>query len=283
MRNNPLTGEESLEEALKTFLKQIGYLPENTEDDIGLRLIRDCFLSFPDKPWSIDELLTHLDANKSTLYRYLNKLKGLDLVEEEIIPLEAPADGPSKKTRKGYKIRHSSLSLAWTMVESHAAVALENYRKSVDHIDKLAKKKVRGEGGGERRKPSLTVDGIITRGKGEKTEVLLVRRANDPFRDRWALPGGFVDYGERTENAVYREIREETGIECRVSELVKVVSDPSRDPRGHTVSIVYLMEPLKEMEPRAGDDAREVSWFPIGSLPDLAFDHLEIIKQTLNL
>ncbi len=279
MRNNPLTGEGDLDEALKTFLKQIGYLPENTEDDIGLRLIRDCFLAYPNKPWTIDELLTYLEANKSTLYRYLNKLKGLDLVEEEVIPLEMPAEGPSKKTRKGYKIRHSSISLAWSMVESHAGVAMENYRKTVDHLDKLAKKKLRGEGSGDRRKPSLTVDGIITRTSSGRKEVLLVKRANDPFKDHWALPGGFVDYGEMTEKAAVREILEETGLHCNIKGLLKVASNPSRDPRGHTVSVVYLMEPVNGEESAAGDDAAGVGWFPMDSLPKLAFDHREILEQ----
>jgi 8-oxo-dGTP diphosphatase len=279
MRNNPLTGEGDLDEALKTFLKQIAYLPENTEDDIGLRLIRDCFLAYPNKPWTVDELLTYLEANKSTLYRYLNKLKGLDLVEEEVIPVEMPTEGPSKKTRKGYKIRHSSISLAWSMVESHAGVAMENYRRSVDHIDKLAKKRIRGEGGADRRKPSLTVDGLITRKSGGKIEVLLVRRANDPFKDQWALPGGFVDYGEMTEKAAVREIKEETGLDCGIKGLFKVASDPSRDPRGHTVSVVYIMELLNDEGPNAGDDAAEVGWFSLDSLPKLAFDHLEIIRQ----
>ena len=75
VRNNPLTGESDLEEALRTFLKQIGYLPESYDDDFGLRLLSDCFLAYPKKPWTIDELLSYLDTNKSTLYRYLNKLK----------------------------------------------------------------------------------------------------------------------------------------------------------------------------------------------------------------
>jgi 8-oxo-dGTP diphosphatase len=229
----------------------------------------------------VDELLTYLNANKSTLYRYLNKLKGLDLIEEEVIPLEMPVEGPSKKTRKGYKIRHSSISLAWSMVESHAGVAMENYRKSVDHIDKLAKKKVKGEEGGGKRRPSLTVDGIITRGKRDGKEVLLVKRANDPFKDQWALPGGFVEYGEMTEKAAIREVEEETGIECKVKSLVKVASDPSRDPRGHTVSVVYLMEPIGKLEPKAGDDAKEIGWFSLNSLPRLAFDHLEIIENIM--
>ena len=88
VRNNPLTGENNLDEALRTFLKQIGYIPESAEDEIPYRMMRDCFLSFPGKPWTIDELLDQLDSSKSTLYRYLNKLKGLDLLEERLCALD---------------------------------------------------------------------------------------------------------------------------------------------------------------------------------------------------
>jgi 8-oxo-dGTP diphosphatase len=281
VRNNPLTGETDLDEALRTFLKQIGYLPEAYDDDFGTRLVKDCFLSYPKKPWTVDELLTYLDTNKSTLYRYLNKLKGLDLIEEEVIPLEQPQEGPSKKTRKGYKIRFSSLSLAWSLVESHTKVAMDNYRRSVDHIDKLADLRIKGEGGATRKAPSLTVDGIILKGQGDNREILLIKRANEPYKDMWALPGGFVDYGEMTEKAVIREVKEETGIECRIVSLVSVASDPSRDPRGHTVSAVYELEPVSEEEPSGGDDASNAQWFTLKKLPKLAFDHTELVQRIL--
>lgn len=281
VRNNPLTGETELDEALRTFLKQIGYLPEAYDDDFGLRLVSDCFLAYPKKPWTIDEFLTYLNTNKSTLYRYLNKLKGLDLIEEEEIPPDAGADSPAKKTRKGYKIRFSSLSLAWSLVESHTNVAMENYRRSVDHIDRLAMKRSKGEVEALKKSPSLTVDAIITRGTGKGKEVLLIKRKNEPYKGMWALPGGFVEYGERTSEAIVREVKEETGLSCTVNDLIYVASDPNRDPRGHTISIIYKLDMEDESTLKAGDDASETEWFQVSKLPSMAFDHEKIISSTL--
>jgi len=151
------------------------------------------------------------------------------------------------------------------------------------------------------RRPALTVDGVIFReatvrgsnvgdtgdtGKqsakreSDGLEVLLVRRGNPPFRGMHALPGGFVDYGEAVDEAVVREVREETGLITRVRHLVGVYSDPSRDPRGHTVSPVYLLETVGG-ELVAGDDAAEAAFFPVEQLPELAFDHGDIIRDAL--
>jgi len=177
MRNNPLTGESDLDQALKTLLKSIGYLPEGYQDDIGFRLMRSCFLKYPDKPWTIDELLTELNSSRSTLYRYLNKLKGLDILDEIVIPMDNVDDIHSKKTRKGYRIRFKSLSLAWSLVESHTQVAMQNYRKSVEHIDRLAKSQYDDRTSQKRKKPSITVDGIIFKEKNKGSrEILLIKR-----------------------------------------------------------------------------------------------------------
>ena len=82
------------------------------------------------------------------------------------------------------------------------------------------------------KSPKLTVDAIIT--KNDK--ILLIKRRRKPFKDFWALPGGFVNYGEKVEDAVIREVLEETNLECKIEKLLGVYSDPNRDPRGHTVS-----------------------------------------------
>jgi len=128
------------------------------------------------------------------------------------------------------------------------------------------------------KSPKLTVDAIIT--KNDK--ILLIKRKKQPFKDFWALPGGFVNYGEKVEDAIIREVLEETNLECKIKKLLGVYSDPNRDPRGHTVSIVYHLKIIKG-EPRGGDDAYDAKFFNIEDIPSLplAFDHRKIINDYL--
>ncbi len=122
------------------------------------------------------------------------------------------------------------------------------------------------------RNPVPTVDVIIRR----DDTVLLIARKNPPHG--WALPGGFVDYGETVEQAARREIREETGLILDDITLFGVYSDPQRDPRQHTLSVVFTAECGDE--PRAGDDAAEARWFPLDQLPSpLCFDHGRILTD----
>lgn len=126
------------------------------------------------------------------------------------------------------------------------------------------------------RNPAPTTDVVIIRGN----QVLLIRRANPP--EGWALPGGFIDYGESAEAAAVREAREEIGLDVKLIRLVGVYSDPSRDPRFHTLSVVFLAE--ASGQPRPGDDAAEVGWFPLDHLPArLAFDHKAIVTDAVKL
>ncbi len=125
-----------------------------------------------------------------------------------------------------------------------------------------------------RRCITLTVDAIIPYQKG----IVLVRRAREPFLGFYALPGGIVEYGERVENAVLREVKEETGIEGKIFKLVGVYSEPERDPRGHYVSVCFVVLP-EGGELRAGDDAKEVAVFPLNKLPRLAFDHERMVRD----
>src|SRR5580658_2367801 len=103
--------------------------------------------------------------------------------------------------------------------------------------------------------PSLAVDAVCLR----RGRVLLVRRGHPPFRGSWALPGGFVEIGETVEAAVLRELLEETGLSGHVGPLVGVYSDPTRDPRKHTVSAVFLIHSAGGT-PRGGDDAASAEW-----------------------
>ena len=109
-------------------------------------------------------------------------------------------------------------------------------------------------------------------------EVLLIRRKNPPAG--WALPGGFIDYGESAEDAAEREAQEETGLTARNLQQFHVYSKPGRDPRFHTLTVVFIAEPEGDL--RAGDDASEAKWFRLNNLPTpIAFDHAEIIADAL--
>ena len=130
----------------------------------------------------------------------------------------------------------------------------------------------------EYKSPSLAVDGVIIK----DNQILLIKRKNDPYKDSWAMPGGFVEYGERTEDAVLREVKEETGLEAKISQLVGVYSDPKRDPRKHVVSITYLLKDVSGTE-KGGDDAKEAKWWNVNKLPELAFDHQYIINDALKI
>lgn len=127
------------------------------------------------------------------------------------------------------------------------------------------------------RKPSVTADGIVLKG----SEMALIRRLKDPFRGSYALPGGFLNYGETLEDCVVREVLEETGLKTRILELVGVYSAPDRDPRGHFVTAVYHLEPLGGSL-KAGDDAKDARWVPLDRLPKFAFDHGKIVQDFLS-
>lgn len=127
--------------------------------------------------------------------------------------------------------------------------------------------------------PFLTVDPVIIM-PGD--QLVLIKRKNPPFQGEYALPGGFVDVGETTEQACIREAFEETNINVKIVKLIGVYSDPKRDPRGHTVSIAYLCEPKsKKEEPMAKDDAADLELIPLKKVKslELAFDHIKIIKD----
>ena len=125
--------------------------------------------------------------------------------------------------------------------------------------------------------PSLTVDIFIY---NENHEFILIQRKNDPFKDCWALPGGFVDYGETTEHAAIREAKEETSIDIESVELFNVYSEPDRDPRRHTVSICYLARGNFD-DAKADDDAKDICVCSFEKLKSdkLAFDHDKILND----
>lgn len=131
----------------------------------------------------------------------------------------------------------------------------------------------------EYKNPSLTCDIFIY---DDDFNFILIKRKNEPFKDCWALPGGFVEYGESVENAAVREAKEETSIDVELEELVNVYSAPDRDPRGHTVTIAFTAK--GDFATRKADsDAKEIGIFKINELnnDEIAFDHEIIIKDCL--
>ena len=116
----------------------------------------------------------------------------------------------------------------------------------------------------------------------EKLAVILIQRKNSPFKDKWALPGGFINEDERVTDAAKREMLEETGVSLQRLSQVGVYGKPDRDPRGRVVSVSYFgIIQRSGLKLKAGDDAKQAKWFEIDQLPPLAFDHAEIIKNAL--
>jgi 8-oxo-dGTP diphosphatase len=130
-----------------------------------------------------------------------------------------------------------------------------------------------------RKLPRLTVDALVRDRRGR---LLLVRRGRPPFIGMWALPGGFCEWKETTEACCARETLEETGMTVKVGKLLGVYSDPDRDPRGHTVTVLYAARPVRGSA-KGSDDAAEARWFTSKEIRELdfAFDHGEIIRRQL--
>lgn len=171
----------------------------------------------------------------------------------------------------GEKIVHTTRSGGIrTKLTARGRELLERYENIVKVFDHYLRRPYVG--------PAISVDGVLI----ENRRVLLVRRGREPFKGMYALPGGFVEYGESVEEAIVREVLEETGLRVVPKRLVGVYSDKDRDPRGHTISVAFLLERI-EGNIRSGDDAYEALFFPIDELPPLAFDHKKIIEDSLGL
>ena len=129
-------------------------------------------------------------------------------------------------------------------------------------------------------RPALTVDVALVCDAGSHIEVLLIQRGKDPFRGRWALPGGFVDMDEDLPDAAARELAEETGAQDVYLEQLGAYGRPDRDPRGRTVSVAYLgLCRRSDVRAAGGDDAAEAAWFAWTQTPPLAFDHDHILAD----
>ncbi len=129
------------------------------------------------------------------------------------------------------------------------------------------------------KSPALTVDCVVF---DRASRLLLIRRGRAPFKGAFALPGGFVEYGEDVETAALRELKEETGVDGKIVRLIGVYSDPKRDPRGHTVSTAFLVRP-RSTKVTGGDDASEAAFVTDWRDVKLAFDHAKIVADALKL
>ncbi len=137
-------------------------------------------------------------------------------------------------------------------------------------------------------RPALTVDAIVfvsektlasSATENHETFVLLIKRGKEPFKNKWALPGGFVEMDELLENACKRELEEETGVKVEKMNQFKAYDAIDRDPRHRTISVVFTAEMNNRVEAKGGDDAAQADWFPLSRLPEFAFDHAKILDD----
>ncbi len=127
--------------------------------------------------------------------------------------------------------------------------------------------------------PALTTDVVVFTIRAARLHLLLVKRKNPPFQNRWALPGGFLDIDEDLDACAQRELKEETGIGDVYLEQLYTFGHPARDPRERVISVTYYaLVPTGRVSPKAASDAAAVDWFAIDELPDLAFDHADIVQ-----
>ncbi len=128
-------------------------------------------------------------------------------------------------------------------------------------------------------RPAITVDAIVYCHYNDEVYILLIQRNNNPFKDAWALPGGFAEMDELLETACIRELEEETGLKVAKMHQFKTYDAINRDPRGRTISTIFYTQ-IKNLAPvRGNDDAKNAKWFPMNHLPKLAFDHQQIISD----
>lgn len=128
--------------------------------------------------------------------------------------------------------------------------------------------------------PAVTADVALFTIRDERLQILLIRRAQEPFAGTWALPGGFVELEECLEDCALRELQEETGVMGVYLEQLYTFGSPQRDPRERVISVAYYgLTPVSSINPKASSDANQVAWFDVNELPGLAFDHIDIVAK----
>lgn len=129
--------------------------------------------------------------------------------------------------------------------------------------------------------PAVTADCLVFTKKQEETFILLIQRKNEPFKDKWAFPGGFMNIDETTQEAACRELWEETELKVENVHQIGVFDSVQRDPRERVITVAYYTLLEEVVEVNAKDDAKKAQWFSLKALPELAFDHKEILKRAL--
>lgn len=130
---------------------------------------------------------------------------------------------------------------------------------------------------------AITVDSVVFKEVQNGYDLLLIRRKNEPFKNQWSLPGGFLEMDEALETGALRELKEETGLNLQKLQQVGAFGALGRDPRGRTISVAFAGKINNSGEVKGGDDAEDAQWFSLDDLPDLAFDHSDIIKAATTL
>ena len=130
-------------------------------------------------------------------------------------------------------------------------------------------------------RPAVTADCVVITREAEP-KVLLIQRGADPYKGCWAFPGGFMNMDETTEQCAIRELEEETGLKVSTVRQIGAYSKVDRDPRGRTITVAYLAIIDKPAQVTGQDDAAKAEWFPLSALPELAFDHADIMADAIN-
>ena len=131
-------------------------------------------------------------------------------------------------------------------------------------------------------RPAVTADCVVIT-KEEQPKALLIQRSADPYKGCWAFPGGFMNMDETTEQCAIRELEEETGLRVSDVHQIGAYSKVDRDPRGRTITVAYLAIIDKPVQVTGQDDAAKAEWFPLSALPELAFDHAEIMRDAVKV
>lgn len=129
--HSPLTGDDDPERVARTFLQLIGYTARRGPDSgLSFRIFYDCFLQHPQKEWTVEQLADHCETSLPSVYRHLNRLRDLDIIED----MHVDIDGDRKRV---FRLRYGDLSKAWNFAEAHFQLAIDNYRKTIDHLATL--------------------------------------------------------------------------------------------------------------------------------------------------